>query len=267
MERCTSRCSGTEALPTERMSALPAPGLKRSALNCGCTGAVCARAATEAATAAARTALPTSATARPRAERRRQARHSPTSATTTTAASPLRSSAPHPPEPRTTQTPGWPLGWHSPATHDAFAAHCASLLHVAAHTAPEHPPVPQESCTLPGQLPDPLHIAGSVITPAEHDPARHSTVAPGYAHCVASLPSQAPPQAVPSEAHACRAPCGAPITFVQAPAEPGTSQAWHWPLQAVAQHTPSTHSPLAHWFAPPQATPGPLCGVQRPAAQ
>src|SRR5438128_1943060 len=289
------------------MSALPAPGLKRSVLNCGCTGtAVCACATAEAANDAASTAFrtSTSATARRCAVRRRQARHSPTSARASKGAKPPPPPDPQPPEPATSQTPGVPLGWHWPATHDALVAHCASLLHVAAHTAPEHPPAPQASCTLAGQLPDPLHIAGSVITPAEHDPARHSTVAPGYAHCVASLPSQAPPQAVPSEAHACRdpwgaptalaqlptwpgtshawhcppqavpseahgcrAPCGAPITFVQAPAEPGTSQAWHWPLQAVAQHTPSTHSPLAHWFAPPQATPGPLCGVQRPAAQ
>src|SRR5437667_10893517 len=116
MERCTSRCSGTEALPTERMSALPAPGLKRSALNWGCTGTVCARAATEAATAEARTAFPTSATARPRAERRRHARHNPTSATASNAATPLPSPDAQPPEPATTQTPGLPLGWHWPAT-------------------------------------------------------------------------------------------------------------------------------------------------------
>ena len=246
MERCTSRCSGTEALPTERMSALPAPGLKRSALNCGCTGTVCARAATEAATAAARTAFPTSATARPRAERRRHARHNPTSATASNAATPLPSPDAQPPEPATTQTPGLPLGWHSPATHDAFAAHCASLLHVAAHTAPEHPPAPQESCTLAGQPPDPLHIAGSVITPAEHDRARHSTAAPGYAHWVASLPSQAPPQALPSESHTCRDPWGAPTTLAQLPTWPGTSHAWHCPPQAALQQTPSTHWPLPH---------------------
>jgi len=138
------------------------------------------------------------------------------------------------------------LGWHWPATHDALVAHCASLLHVAAHTAPEHPPAPQASCTLAGQLPDPLHIAGSVITPAEHDPARHSTVAPGYAHCVASLPSQAPPQAVPSEAQACRDPWGAPTALAQLPTWPGTSHAWHCPPQAALQQTPSTHWPLAH---------------------
>jgi len=91
-----------------------------------------------------------------------------------------------------------------------------------------------------------LHIAGSVITPAEHDPARHSTVAPGYAHCVASLPSQAPPQAVPSEAQACRDPWGAPTALAQLPTWPGTSHAWHCPPQAALQQTPSTHWPLAH---------------------
>jgi hypothetical protein len=106
-----------------------------------------------------------------------------------------------------------------------------------------------------------------VATPAAQFAPRQVVSAAGYAHAVAPDPSQTPPQALPSEAHACRAPCGAPITFVQVPAEPGTSQAWHCPLQAVAQHTPSTHSPLAHWFGPPHATPAPLCGVQTPAAQ
>jgi hypothetical protein len=91
--------------------------------------------------------------------------------------------------------------------------------------------------------------------------------APGYAHAVALDPSQTPPQVLPSEAHAGRAPRGAPVTFVQVPADPVTLQAWHCPLQAVAQHTPSTHCPLAHWFGPAQATPGPFWGVQTPAAQ
>jgi len=89
----------------------------------------------------------------------------------------------------------------------------------------------------------------------------------GAPHAVALEPLQTPPQRLPSVAHAWRAPRGAPTTFAHVPAEPGTSQAWHCPLQAVAQHTPSTHSPLAHWFTPPQATPGPAFGVQMPAAQ
>jgi hypothetical protein len=38
-------------------------------------------------------------------------------------------------------------------------------------------------------------------------------------------------------------------------------------LQAALQHTPSMQTPLVHWFAPLQATPGPLCGVQTPPEQ
>jgi hypothetical protein len=76
-----------------------------------------------------------------------------------------------------------------------------------------------------------------------------------------------PPQTLPSEAHACRAPWGAPLTLVQVPAEPETSQAWHCPLQAVAQHSPSMHVPLAHWVAAPQAPPFARSGAHTPAAQ
>jgi len=90
-----------------------------------------------------------------------------------------------------------------------------------------------------GQRPAPSQAAWSVATPALQLEPRQ--IAAGYAHAVALDPSQTPAQALPSEAHACRAPWGAPITFVHVPAEPGTSQAWHCPLQAVAQHTPSTH--------------------------
>jgi hypothetical protein len=38
-------------------------------------------------------------------------------------------------------------------------------------------------------------------------------------------------------------------------------------LHAELQQTPSTHWLLAHWLAPPQATPGPIFGVHTPAAQ
>src|SRR5207245_2931437 len=84
---------------------------------------------------------------------------------------------------------------------------------------------PHESCTIAGHAPEPLHIAASVITPAEHVEARHSTAGPGYAHCAALLPSHAPPQAVPSETHACREPWGAPATLAQVPTWPAPSQA------------------------------------------
>src|SRR5207237_818852 len=97
--------------------------------------------------------------------------------------------------------------------------------------------------------------------PAEHVEARHSTAGPGYAHCAALLPSHAPPQAVRSEAHACREPWGAPATLAQVPTWPGTSHAWHCPPQAALQQTPSTHCPLAPWFAPAHRPPFAAAGA------
>jgi len=60
---------------------------------------------------------------------------------------------------------------------------------------------------------------------------------------------------VPSAAQAGRPLCGGPITGEQTPGDPGTSQASHCPLQAALQQTPSTQSPLVHWFAAVQALP------------
>ena len=97
-----------------------------------------------------------------------------------------------------------------------------------------------------GQLPAPSQPAWSVATPALQLAPRQIVAAAGYAQAVALEPSQTPPQTLPSEAQAWRAPCGAPTTFVHVPAEPGTSHAWHCALQALVQHTPSTHWPLAH---------------------
>jgi hypothetical protein len=57
------------------------------------------------------------------------------------------------------------------------------------------------------------------------------------------------------------------VTATQVPAWPGTSQAWHWPLQAVSQQTPSTQLALAHWFGAPQPAPFASLVTQMPAAQ
>ena len=147
-------------------------------------------------------------------------------------------------------------------------AHCASLVHAEeAHVVPLQEAPPHESCTTAGHAPDPLHEAASVTTPFEQERARQSTVFPGYVHCAGSLPAQVPPHAVPSEAHACRAPCGTPVTVAQVPTWPGTSQAWNCPPQLALQHTLSTHWPLAHWFAPPHAVPLLCKGVHTPAEQ
>jgi len=93
-------------------------------------------------------------------------------------------------------------------THDALGGHCASLVHAAvgAHALPLQAAPPHESCTTAGHAPDPLHPAASVTTPAEQLWARHWAAEPGYAHWVALLPSHVPPQALPSEAQACRDP-------------------------------------------------------------
>jgi hypothetical protein len=77
-------------------------------------------------------------------------------------------------------------------------------------------------------------------------------------------PSQAPPQADPSEAQAARAPRGAPGTGVQVPTDPATSQASHCPVQAALQQTPSAQKPLAHCVPAAQAAPSAPFGAQTP---
>ena len=57
-----------------------------------------------------------------------------------------------------------------------------------------------------------------------------------------------------------RLPRGVPVTVTHMPAIDGSLQDWHWPPHALAQHTPSTHSPLAHWPADWQGTPLFLAG-------
>ena len=81
------------------------------------------------------------------------------------------------------------------------------------------------------------------------------------------VPSQEPPQALPSLLQAVRGPCGAPLTATQVPTEPETSQAWHCPPQLVLQHTPSMQLPLPHWLAAVQAPPFDSFGTHAPALQ
>jgi len=80
-------------------------------------------------------------------------------------------------------------------------------------------------------------------------------------------PSQLPPQEEPSLAQLVRAPCGAPLTAVQVPTLPATSQAWHWPLHAVWQQTPSTQLPFAHWLLAVHARASAFFGTHAPALQ
>jgi hypothetical protein len=45
----------------------------------------------------------------------------------------------------------------------------------------------------------------------------------------------------PSPMHAGRPPTGAPLTPRHVPTLLARLHAWHWPLHAKSQHTPSTH--------------------------
>ena len=158
-------------------------------------------------------------------------------------------------------------GWHTPAAQKSPDTQSVSETQLPRHAVGPQTYGLQPCVCCAGQLPAPSQDAWSVAIPALQLAPRQIVAAPGYAHAVELDPSQTPPQRLPSVAHAWRAPRGAPTTFAHVPAEPGTSQAWHCSLHAELQQTPSMHWPLVHWLAPPQATPGPLFGVQTPAAQ
>jgi hypothetical protein len=106
---------------------------------------------------------------------------------------------------------------------------------------------PQEMPVTDAQAPSALQLTATVATPLVHDAGAHCVLPPGKSHDVALVPSQVPPQSEPLPAQVGRRPCGSPeVSVVQLPTWPATSQAWHWPLQAVAQQTPSVQTPLPH---------------------
>ena len=76
----------------------------------------------------------------------------------------------------------------------------------------------------------PLQLAAAVAVPLLQEAPRHCAV--GYVQLTTLLPSQLPPQALPSLEQAVRAPCGTPLTATHWPTLPATSHAWHWPLHA-----------------------------------
>src|SRR5438132_1969373 len=117
-----------------------------------------------------------------------------------------------------------------------------------------------------GHAPAPSQLADAVAVPLPQLAPRHCAV--GYAQAAMLLPSQLPPHVLPSLAQAARAPplrCGAPDTGVHWPTEPATSQAWHCPLHAWLQQTPSAQLLLAHSCAPPQARPSAFFATHWPA--
>ena len=91
--------------------------------------------------------------------------------------------------------------------------------------------------------------------------------APGKLQLAMLVPSQVAPQS-PEPLHWGRPPRGLPLTGVQVPKEPGTSQAAHWSSHTVPQQTPSIQkAPLLHWVSSAQTSPVPTWSTQTPAEQ
>ena len=105
------------------------------------------------------------------------------------------------------------------------------------------------------QLPSPAHPAARVSVPAVQLTERQRTSVRGYTQVARNVPSQAPPQPVPSSVQAARDPRGVPATAPQTPGLAASSQASHWPVQAALQQRPSAQFPLTHWPPGVQAAP------------
>lgn len=130
-----------------------------------------------------------------------------------------------------------------------------------------HVYAPQFVVTGAGQLPPPVQFANAVATPAVQLAARHGVELDKYAHALTLTPSHAPLQLEPSPLHAARGAIGAPVTAVHVPTEPLTLHAWHCPLHALLQHTPSTHCPDKHCRACVQDWPFAAFATHAPVEQ
>jgi hypothetical protein len=169
-----------------------------------------------------------------------------------------------PPVPATTQTAGSLREWQAPDTQKPPCSQSASAAQLVLQALAPQAYALQLDCCDAGQCPEPSQNEAAEATAFEQDAARHWLAPVGYAQAVRDDPSQEPPQADPSVAHAVRPPRGSPTTAPQTPALPATLQASHWPLQAVSQQTPSTQLPLAHCAALPQLAPAASREVQTP---
>jgi hypothetical protein len=85
----------------------------------------------------------------------------------------------------------------------------------------------------------------------------HVVDALGYTQAARFFPSQVGPHEVPTPvpAQVGRVPCGPPMTAEHVPTCPPTSQAWHCPLHAESQQTPSMQNPEPHSLLEPHEVP------------
>ena len=153
-------------------------------------------------------------------------------------------------------------------THALFEQKSPAMQSVCAVQLVLHAPEPQtygvHAIGAPGaHVPEPLQLA-VLWDPPAHDvvqsvPEGQSAHAPAL-----HLPSR--PQLVC--AVAAQRPRGSVVPLVaalQVPSAPPVSapaQAWHAPVHAMSQRTPSTQKPLWHWSVPVHAAPGIPCATQ-----
>jgi hypothetical protein len=156
-----------------------------------------------------------------------------------------------------------------PAEQYSSAAHAVgSDAQAPSHTDPLGSQLiaPQSCSSKAGHTPEPSQVALTMATPESHEPGRHSPVV-GYPQASRVVPSQRPPQMLPSEEQGMRPPRGGVSAGAaeHVPTLPETSQASHCPPQAASQHTPSVQNPLAQSDAVEQAIPSSSGGTQMPA--
>lgn len=139
--------------------------------------------------------------------------------------------------------PGSCVGAQRPPEHHLPAPHCALVVHEPAppQAVPTQEPGKHDCSCGSGQRPSPEQNAPRVATLLVQEAERHEVSLSGYLQPSVFLPSQVPLQALPSVVQAVRAPRGSPVTAVQVPSWPFTSQASHCAPQAVLQQKPSTH--------------------------
>jgi len=160
--------------------------------------------------------------------------------------------------------PSASLATHAPPEQYSRLPQSASVVQLVLHEEPLAQANP------PGHwfglccwhAPAPSH-ALSVRMPFLHT-APHRVLVPGYVQAVRLVPLQVPPQVGPLDMQACRVPCGAKVTGEHVPDTPFTSQASHWPVQAVLQQYPSTQRLLVHWVWDVHEAPMPSVGTQLP---
>ena len=132
-----------------------------------------------------------------------------------------------------------PFATHVPVLHQSVAAQSPSPEQLALHDVAPHEYGVHDVVVVARHAPLPLQTCPFSWVPDAHVRPGHSTSG--------SLPSAIEPQ-TPSP----------PTPFLSA------EHAWHLPVQAVVQHTPSTQLPSTHSWPSEQAMPALFCAAHLP---